>query len=231
VFRDECELEVRAAAGGDGDLLPAREVRALRRPDGGKGGDGGGVVLRADGSVNSLLRVGRRPIYEAEDGQQAGGPRNRSGSEGPGPRRACPSGTRGVRLRSAALPARPRARGRDVRRRRGRAGSAAATRASRAPSSRHHVARAGRRGRGAPRTLWSSKLIAEPVSSASPNAASRPSSRPSPGAPEGRGLSLHDACARGRDRRGGGQRDAGRGRPSGPDRGRARTAPGSVTVS
>jgi GTP-binding protein len=31
--------------------------------------------------VNSLLRVGRRPIYEADDGKP-GGPRNRSGSKG-----------------------------------------------------------------------------------------------------------------------------------------------------
>ena len=48
-------------------------------PDGGNGGDGGSVVFLASTSVNSLLRVGRRPIYEAENGRP-GGPRNRSGA-------------------------------------------------------------------------------------------------------------------------------------------------------
>jgi GTP-binding protein len=82
VFRDECELEVRGGRGGAGAISFRREKFApLGGPDGGNGGDGGSVVLRASASVNSLLRVGRRPIYEAEDGRP-GGPRNRSGSRG-----------------------------------------------------------------------------------------------------------------------------------------------------
>jgi len=82
VFRDECELEVRGGRGGDGALSFRREKFVpLGGPDGGDGGDGGSVVLRASSSVNSLVRVARRPIYEAENGRP-GGPRNRSGACG-----------------------------------------------------------------------------------------------------------------------------------------------------
>jgi GTPase len=82
VFRDECELEVQGGRGGDGAISFRREKFApWGGPDGGNGGDGGSVVLRASSSVNSLLRVGRRPIYEAESGR-GGGPRNRSGKQG-----------------------------------------------------------------------------------------------------------------------------------------------------
>jgi GTP-binding protein len=79
MFRDECELEVRAGKGGDGAVSFRREKFApFGGPDGGDGGDGGSVVLVASTSVNSLLAIARRPIHEAEDGQ-GGGPRNRSG--------------------------------------------------------------------------------------------------------------------------------------------------------
>jgi len=82
VFRDECELHVRGGRGGDGAVSFRREKFApFGGPDGGTGGDGGSVVLCANASVNSLLRVGRRPLYEAENGC-AGGPRNRSGAKG-----------------------------------------------------------------------------------------------------------------------------------------------------
>ncbi len=82
MFRDECELEVRGGRGGAGAVSFRREKFAqFGGPDGGKGGDGGSVVLLATSNVNSLLRVGRRPIYEAEDGRP-GGPSNRSGGKG-----------------------------------------------------------------------------------------------------------------------------------------------------
>ena len=68
MFRDECELEVRGGRGGDGAVSVRREKFApWGGPDGGTGGDGGSVVLVASSSVNSLLRVGRRPIYEGEN--------------------------------------------------------------------------------------------------------------------------------------------------------------------
>jgi len=81
MFRDECELEVRAGKGGDGAVSFRREKFApFGGPDGGDGGDGGSVVLVASTGVNSLLAIGRRPIHEAEDGK-GGGPRNCSGKK------------------------------------------------------------------------------------------------------------------------------------------------------
>jgi GTP-binding protein len=82
MFRDECELEVRGGRGGDGASSFRREKFApFGGPDGGNGGDGGSVILVAASGVNSLLGVGRRPIYEAGNGQP-GGPRNRTGADG-----------------------------------------------------------------------------------------------------------------------------------------------------
>lgn len=82
MFRDECELEVQGGRGGNGAVSFRREKFApFGGPDGGNGGDGGSVVLQADAGINSLLRVGRRPMYEAEKGAP-GGPRNRSGGNG-----------------------------------------------------------------------------------------------------------------------------------------------------
>ena len=73
MFRDECELEVQGGRGGAGAVSFRREKFApFGGPDGGNGGDGGSVILRASSSVNSLLRVGRRPIYEARDGRPGG---------------------------------------------------------------------------------------------------------------------------------------------------------------
>jgi GTP-binding protein len=81
MFRDECELEVRAGKGGDGAVSFRREKFApFGGPDGGDGGDGGSIVLVASTHVNSLLAIGRRPIHEAEDGK-GGGPRNCSGKK------------------------------------------------------------------------------------------------------------------------------------------------------
>jgi GTP-binding protein len=93
VFRDECELEVRGGRGGDGAISFRREKFApFGGPDGGDGGDGGSVVLRAASGVNSLLRVGRHPIYAATDGR-GGGPRNRSGAKAPDLEVEVPVGT------------------------------------------------------------------------------------------------------------------------------------------
>jgi GTP-binding protein len=82
LFRDECELEVQAGKGGDG-LVSFRREKFVPRggPDGGNGGDGGSVLLVATARVSSLLRVGRRPRYRADDGRP-GGPNNRSGARG-----------------------------------------------------------------------------------------------------------------------------------------------------
>ena len=93
MFRDECEIDVRGGEGGDGAVSFLREKFVpFGGPDGGNGGDGGSVILEATESVNSLLRVGRSPLYSAEGGRP-GGPRNRSGSKGSDQRVQVPIGT------------------------------------------------------------------------------------------------------------------------------------------
>jgi GTP-binding protein len=82
MFRDECELDLQAGKGGAGAVSFRREKFApLGGPNGGDGGDGGSVILLASSRLNSLLRVGRRPIYRAQDGRP-GGPSDRTGARG-----------------------------------------------------------------------------------------------------------------------------------------------------
>lgn len=93
MFRDECEIEVRAGKGGDGVVSFRHEKYAPKGgPDGGNGGDGGDVILCATSRVNSLLAVARRPIYRARKGQP-GGACNRSGHRGDSVRIEVPVGT------------------------------------------------------------------------------------------------------------------------------------------
>src|SRR5689334_5743382 len=79
MFRDEAELEVIAGDGGDGRVSMRREKAVpYGGPDGGDGGHGGSVILRADANLNSLLPIGRRYRYQAESGE-AGLGSNKSG--------------------------------------------------------------------------------------------------------------------------------------------------------
>lgn len=82
MFRDEIEIEVRAGRGGDG-LVSFRREKSMPKggPDGGDGGDGGSVILRASTQENSLLKLGRRKHYVADNGRP-GGPSNKSGKSG-----------------------------------------------------------------------------------------------------------------------------------------------------
>ncbi|MEO0651109.1 MAG: GTPase ObgE [Planctomycetota bacterium] len=82
MFRDEIEIHVVAGRGGDGLCSFRREKYVPKGgPDGGDGGDGGDVVFVATGSINSLLGLGRRPRYEARNGQP-GGPVKCTGRSG-----------------------------------------------------------------------------------------------------------------------------------------------------
>ncbi|MCE9593349.1 MAG: GTPase ObgE [Planctomycetes bacterium] len=82
MFRDEIEIEVRAGRGGDGLISFRREKSAPKGgPDGGDGGHGGSVILRASAQENSLLKLGRRKRYFADNGRP-GGPSNKSGKSG-----------------------------------------------------------------------------------------------------------------------------------------------------
>lgn len=82
MFRDETIIEVAAGKGGDG-LVSFRHEKYVAQggPDGGDGGHGGDVILRAVASESSLLRVGRTHHFRAENGRP-GGPRKRTGRRG-----------------------------------------------------------------------------------------------------------------------------------------------------
>jgi GTP-binding protein len=82
MFLDEATILVRSGAGGPGCATFRREKYAPRGgPDGGDGGRGGDVVLRADAGLTTLTDVSRRSIYRAEGGMKGRGA-NRAGRDG-----------------------------------------------------------------------------------------------------------------------------------------------------
>ncbi|MBI5362247.1 MAG: GTPase ObgE [Planctomycetes bacterium] len=82
MFRDEARIEVLAGKGGDGHASFHREKFVpLGGPDGGDGGDGGDVVMIASANLNSLLPIGRRFRYRAQDGE-AGRTKLKAGKDG-----------------------------------------------------------------------------------------------------------------------------------------------------
>lgn len=82
MFRDEARISVRGGKGGDGKISFRREKYIPKGgPDGGDGGRGGDVVLRASAEVNTLYEAARRPSFRAEPGGD-GGPVDRHGKDG-----------------------------------------------------------------------------------------------------------------------------------------------------
>src|SRR5687768_15945462 len=103
MFRDECEIEVRAGKGGDGAVSFRREKHAPKGgPDGGDGGHGGSVILRASSEVHSLLELGRRPRYSAANGHP-GGPSNSTVRDGQDLEISVPVGTQVLDARHGNL--------------------------------------------------------------------------------------------------------------------------------
>ncbi len=81
-FVDEVEIHVEAGKGGNGSLSFRREKCVPRGgPDGGNGGSGGGVFLKADAGVNTLVDFRYKRIHKAESGQGGMG-RSRTGKQG-----------------------------------------------------------------------------------------------------------------------------------------------------
>lgn len=81
-FVDEATIEVTGGKGGDGIVSFRRESHVpLGGPDGGDGGKGGNVILRATSAVVTLLDHRYRRIYIGAKGAR-GGPKNMSGRGG-----------------------------------------------------------------------------------------------------------------------------------------------------
>lgn len=82
MFRDELTLELQAGRGGDGMVSFRREAKMHKGgPDGGDGGRGGDIVFIARGELNSLLKLGRRRRYAADNGRP-GATQNKTGRGG-----------------------------------------------------------------------------------------------------------------------------------------------------
>jgi GTP-binding protein len=81
-FVDETRIKVIAGAGGNGVVGFHHEpYKPKGGPDGGNGGDGGSVILRADGSIGTFLELSAHPHVKAERGGHGEGGK-RTGSRG-----------------------------------------------------------------------------------------------------------------------------------------------------
>ncbi|MFN3346795.1 MAG: GTPase ObgE [Candidatus Bipolaricaulaceae bacterium] len=79
---DEAVIHVAGGKGGDGLISFARTRHNPRgSPDGGRGGDGGNVILRASRSVNTFAHFHEQVHFRGEDGGP-GGPNNCQGKRG-----------------------------------------------------------------------------------------------------------------------------------------------------
>lgn len=92
-FIDEARIHVRGGNGGNGAAHFRREKFVpMGGPDGGDGGHGGDVIVRADRELNTLISFRRHRRFAAEDGQP-GGPQRMSGRSGQDLIVAVPVGT------------------------------------------------------------------------------------------------------------------------------------------
>lgn len=74
MFVDRVRVELRGGDGGAGVASFRRQKGKPRgRPEGGSGGTGGNVLLKADESVTTLLRYQRRPHHQAGNGTHGQG--------------------------------------------------------------------------------------------------------------------------------------------------------------
>ena len=92
-FIDEALLEVRAGNGGSGCLSFRREKYIPRGgPDGGDGGRGGDVFLKADKNINTLVDFHHKKVIQAKNGRNGSG-KNMKGQDGESIFLSVPQGT------------------------------------------------------------------------------------------------------------------------------------------
>jgi len=82
MFVDSVKLKVQAGKGGNG-LTSFRREKFIAKggPDGGDGGKGGDIVVRADNNLNTLAEYRHLPLVKADDGE-AGKRQKRHGKNG-----------------------------------------------------------------------------------------------------------------------------------------------------
>ncbi len=73
MFVDEATITVKAGDGGHG-IISFEHLPGKRHggPDGGNGGNGGDVYLRANKSINTLLRFEKKNTFTADNGEKGG---------------------------------------------------------------------------------------------------------------------------------------------------------------
>jgi GTP-binding protein len=90
---DRANVRVKAGDGGDGVVAFHREKFVpYGGPDGGDGGKGGDVIVRASGTVDSLRHYRQKRLHRAGDGRDGSG-NNRHGKDGADLVLAVPPGT------------------------------------------------------------------------------------------------------------------------------------------
>ena len=102
IMLDKVEITAKAGDGGDGAISFRREKFVpYGGPDGGDGGAGGNVIIKAEPSVTSLRKYRHRKVYRAGDGRHGGG-QKKHGRNGPDLILPVPPGT--VVTEKTALP-------------------------------------------------------------------------------------------------------------------------------
>ncbi len=81
-FADEADINIVAGNGGNGSASYRHEKYVPKGgPDGGNGGDGGSIILHADGNMNTLVNFVSKKHFKAGRGEQGHG-RNKFGKHG-----------------------------------------------------------------------------------------------------------------------------------------------------